>query len=215
MSTPSTDAPLSGRRAQAARNDAVILAAAREVFMAAPDAPVAAVAQAAGVGISALYRRYPSKEELLATLCLDGLRRFVEVARAALDVADPWDSFENFLRGIVEADVHSLTVHLAGRFTPTPDHYALAEESGGLAAEILRRAQDAGVVRSDVVDADLPMIYEQLAGIRIVSGERLTELRRRYLKVHLAGLRADALEHGTLPGDAPSSAELGARWRRA
>ncbi|WP_350348518.1 TetR family transcriptional regulator [Agromyces sp. G08B096] len=214
MSTPSTEAPLSGRRAQAARNDTAILDAAREVFMAAPDAPVAAVAKAAGVGISALYRRYPGKEELLATLCLDGLRRFVDVARSALDVADPWDAFQAFLRGIVDADVHSLTVHLAGRFTPTPEHGALAEESGRLAGEILHRAQEAGAVRSDVVDADLPMIYEQLAAIRLGDAERVAELRRRYLELHLAGLRADAAPHEALPGSAPSQAELGARWRR-
>ncbi|MDX6234639.1 MAG: hypothetical protein QOH68_3754, partial [Nocardioidaceae bacterium] len=34
-----------------------------------PEAPISAVAQAAGVGISALYRRYAGKEELLQTLC--------------------------------------------------------------------------------------------------------------------------------------------------
>ncbi len=52
-----TTAPLSGRKAQAARNDTLILAAARAVFTADPSAPIAAVAERAGVGISALYRR--------------------------------------------------------------------------------------------------------------------------------------------------------------
>jgi hypothetical protein len=53
------------RRAQAARNDQRILDAAREAFVADPGAPIAAVAKRAGVGIGALHRRYPSKEELL------------------------------------------------------------------------------------------------------------------------------------------------------
>jgi AcrR family transcriptional regulator len=57
--------PLRGRRAEAARNDQRILDAAREVFVADPGAPIAAVAKRAGVGIGALYRRYASKEELL------------------------------------------------------------------------------------------------------------------------------------------------------
>ncbi|WP_454042501.1 TetR/AcrR family transcriptional regulator [Cellulosimicrobium sp. Marseille-Q8652] len=210
--TTESSPPLSGRRAQAARNDTVILAAARDVFVAEPDAPVAAVAQAAGVGISALYRRYPSKEALLATLCLDGLRRFVEVAQAALDVPDPWRAFETFLRGIVDADVHSLTVHLAGRFTPTPEHHALAGEAGELAAQVLRRAQDAGVVRADVDDTDLPMVYEQLAAIRLGDPDRVADLRRRYLELQLAGLRAAAADGAALPGSAPTQAELGARW---
>src|SRR5215211_7459340 len=40
--------PLSGRRAQAARNDERILDAAREVFLADPGAPISAVAEHAG-----------------------------------------------------------------------------------------------------------------------------------------------------------------------
>ncbi len=42
-------APMSGRRAQAARNDELIMNAAREVFVADPTAPIAAVAERAGV----------------------------------------------------------------------------------------------------------------------------------------------------------------------
>ena len=56
-----------------ARNDERILASARAVFVADPSAPVAAVARHAGVGMSALYARYPSKEDLLRALCADGL----------------------------------------------------------------------------------------------------------------------------------------------
>jgi hypothetical protein len=39
---------LSGRRVQAARNDGAILAAARDVFLEDPKAPIAAVAERAG-----------------------------------------------------------------------------------------------------------------------------------------------------------------------
>ncbi|MEE6258533.1 TetR/AcrR family transcriptional regulator [Plantactinospora sonchi] len=205
---------LNGRRAQAARNDGAILDAARTVFLAEPDAPIGAVARAAGVGISALYRRYPSKEALLATLCLDGLRQFVTIAESAREVPDPWEAFVEFLRGIVDADVHSLTVHLAGRFTPTPEHRDLAVRAGALAAEILHRAQQAGVVRNDVEITDLPMIYEQLAAIRLGDATRLRELRRRYLDVHLAGLRTAATSYGAMTGSAPTRAEAGARWNR-
>jgi len=204
----------SGRRAQAARNDGAILAAARTVFVADPDAPIGAVARAAGVGISALYRRYPSKEALMATLCLDGLRQFVTIAQAASEVTDPWEGFVEFLRGIVDADVHSLTVYLAGRFTPTPQHRALAVQAATLADEILLRTQQAGAVRGDIENTDLPMIYEQLAAIRLGDDEHIRELRRRYLDVHLAGLRSAASSYGALTGSAPTQAELAARWNR-
>src|SRR5689334_16571378 len=95
---------LSGRRGQAARNDVTILEAARSVLTADPTAPVSAVAQAAGVGISALYRRYPSKEALLAQLCLDGLQEYLVIAHEAQELADPWEAFASFVRGIVAAD---------------------------------------------------------------------------------------------------------------
>ena len=71
---------LPGRKSEAARNDGAILEAARAVFLADPKAPIAAVAERAGVGISALYRRYPSKEDLLRKLCADGLRRYLDEA---------------------------------------------------------------------------------------------------------------------------------------
>jgi AcrR family transcriptional regulator len=70
-----TAGPLSGRRAQAARNDERILEAARAVFLADPGAPISEVAKQAKVGIGALYRRFASKEEVLRRLSSDGLSR--------------------------------------------------------------------------------------------------------------------------------------------
>lgn len=207
---------LSGRKAQAARNDEVILAAARTVFMRDAGAPVAAVAQEAGVGVSALYRRYSGKEELLQTLCADGLRRFIAVADAALEVNDPWDSLVSFVGGVIEADVHSLTVHLAGTFTPTPELGELAAEANARGSAIFARAADAGAVRADVVVDDLAMVFEQVTAVRVSDPERTRVLRRRYLALLLDALRPGAAT-APLPGPPPTGAELGERWvpRRA
>src|SRR5215212_4447756 len=110
-----TPAPLSGRQAEARRNDRLILEAAREVFVADPEAPISAVAERAEVGIGALYRRYASKEELLRLLCAEGLQQYIAEAEAALaDEDDPWEAFAAFMCRIVDADTHSLTLRLAG-----------------------------------------------------------------------------------------------------
>src|SRR5947207_1060150 len=94
---------LSGRRAQAARNDERILAAAREVFVVNPESPIAAVAHRAGVGISALYRRYESKEDLLRRLCADGLALYIAAVEQALAYdGEPWDAFVLFMQRAVE-----------------------------------------------------------------------------------------------------------------
>jgi AcrR family transcriptional regulator len=202
---------LSGRRGQAARNDVTILAAARSVLTTDPTAPVSAVAQAAGVGISALYRRYPSKEALLAQLCLDGLREYLVVARGAQTRTDPWEAFAELVRGIVASDVHALTVNLAGLFTPSDEHRRLADEAGLLGSAILRAAQDAGAVRTDAEPQDLAMIWEQLTALRLGDADRTAALRRRYVEIHLEGLRGAAAAVA-LPAGAPTAAELGARW---
>ncbi len=181
------------------------------MFIESPDAPVSEVAQRAGVGISALYKRFGSKEGMIATLCVNGLRTYVEVARAAAEVDDPGEAFETFVTGIVDSDVHSLTVHLAGKFTPPDEVWPLVSESDELTTRILEAAQAAGVVRSDYHVNDVSMLFEQLAAIRLGDADRVHELRRRYLAIHLDGLQPRA-KSDTLSGDPPSDEELGARW---
>jgi AcrR family transcriptional regulator len=204
---------LDGRRGQAARNDERILIAAREVFVADADAPISAVAARAGVGISALYRRYPSKEDLLRQLCRDGLMLYIEVAEAALaDEGDPWQAFTEFLRRIVEADVHSLTVRLAGLFAPTEEMFAASRHANELNERLVARTKAAGGLRASVEAEDLALVLEMVASIRPgVFGDdtRTRQLRRRYLALCLDGLRSPDRR---LPGPPPSDGELGRRW---
>jgi AcrR family transcriptional regulator len=208
-------AGLSGRKAEAARNDRAILDAAREVFLREPGAPISAVAHEAGVGVGALYRRYASKEVLLQTLCADGLRQFVAIAAGALaaDVA-PAAAFTQFIEGIIDSDVHALTAALAGTFTPTEELHALAARAGELGERVFGRAQAAGALRADLRATDLPMLFEQITAIRLGGPPRTAELRRRYLALLLDALRPDSAA-APLPGSPPSDAELAQRWRPA
>jgi AcrR family transcriptional regulator len=203
---------LSGRRGEARRNDGTILASARAVFVADPDAPISAVAKHAGVGISALYRRYPSKEDLLRTLCSAGLQLYLEIARAALEdeQSDPWDAFATFMRRIVEADTLTLTINLAGRFTPTEEQFRDAIEADHLNERIVARAHAAGVLRDDVNAHDLSNVFEQIANVYGSTPERISELRTRYLTLHLDALRAPG--RTPLPGPAPTAEEQHGRW---
>ncbi|MCX4098974.1 TetR/AcrR family transcriptional regulator [Nocardia sp. alder85J] len=200
---------LSGRKAEAARNDGIILAAAREVFLADPSAPIAAVAERAGVGISALYRRYSSKEVLLGTLCLDGLRRYNAEAEAALDNPDDWQALVEFLDRVVAADVHSLTVRLAGTFTPGPEFMPEVQHSAELNEQILARARRSGRLRAGVTVADLGLVLEACASVALPDAARAAELRRRVLTLLVDGLATA----GELPGPAPEPGEFAHRWR--
>jgi AcrR family transcriptional regulator len=209
--TGSTAAPMSGRKAQAARNDQIILAAARAVFIADPTAPISAVAERANVGISALYRRYPSKEELLRTLCADGLRRYIGAAEAMLaDEGAPWDAFVRFMRTLVDAGANALAQRLAGTFTPTDDLYRDAATAQRLNERIFARVRAAGVVRPDLDVNDIGLILEQLASIRLGDERRTNELRHRYLALYLDAMRHPA--GPALPGPPPTWIEIRERW---
>jgi AcrR family transcriptional regulator len=203
---------MSGRRRQAARNDGAIMEAARDVFLADPKAPIAAVADRAGVGISALYRRYTNKEDLLRRLCHDGLRRYIAEAERADEEADDWTAFATFVRGVVDADVHSLTVHLAGTFDPTPEMGQDAGRANGLAEKLVDRARASGRLRPGVVVADVGLLLEACAAIRLPDVSRTQELRQRMLAVALDGLTT--VDGDPLPGPAPEPGELIWRWQR-
>jgi AcrR family transcriptional regulator len=206
-----TPAPLSGRRAQAARNDQQILDAARAVFVADPGAPIAAVAERAGVGIGALYRRYASKEELLRQINAEALQRYIAAAEAALaDDGDPWSAFVDFMRRIVDADTHSLTLRLAGTFTPTDELTRDAAKAQELNVRLFERTRAAGAIRSDIEVGDITLLLEQLAAVRVAGEERTRQLRHRYLALLLDALHASS---GTqLPGPPPGWEEISRRW---
>jgi AcrR family transcriptional regulator len=203
--------PLSGRRAQAARNDQLILEAARQVFVADPAAPIGAVADRAGVGMSALYRRYPSKQRLLARLAGDGLARYLTEAEAALaDHGDPWAAFAGFMGRLVDADTHAVVLRLAGTFTPTEDLYDDAERAQRLTLRLLERAKAAGAIRPDLDVNDLSFVLEQVASVRLGDQERTRQLRHRYLGLLLDGLRTPSPD--PLAGPPPTWQEMRGRW---
>jgi AcrR family transcriptional regulator len=201
---------LSGRQREARQNDTRILEAARAVFLEDPSAPVSAVAARAGVGIGALYRRYGSKQELLRQLARDGLRRYIGEAEAAIaDDGDAWNAFARFMHRILDAEVHAITINLAGTFAPTGDLMADAIRAAQLNARIVERTKAEGGLRPDIEVDDLSLILEQVSALRLGDEQRTHELRRRYLALFLAGLRVDG---PALPGPPPSSAELASRW---
>jgi AcrR family transcriptional regulator len=180
------------------------------VFTADPEAPIAAVAARAGVGIAALYRRYRSKEELLQRLALDGLRGYIAETEAALaDDADPWDAFARFLRRSLDSGAGSLTVRLAGTFTPTEELQRAGRDAHAATQRLLDRAKAAGVLHPDITVGDISLLLEQLQAVQVADPDRTRQLRHRYLALLLEGLHRPATP---LPGPAPSWEEISRRY---
>jgi AcrR family transcriptional regulator len=213
MADQTAPASRRGRFAEAQRNDTAILDAAREVFVADPSAPMSAVAKRAGVGIGALYNRYASKEDLLGTLCARGQDVYIAVVERALASHDePWAAYVECLEQLVEADTHSLTVHLAGTFTPTPAHMARAERMRDLGVELFDRAKASGRMRAGVTFLDVSYLLELIAKSALGSPGRTTELKSRQLAIVIDGL--ERTDSGPLPGSPPTWEEQTARWAK-
>ncbi|MFG2006680.1 TetR/AcrR family transcriptional regulator [Spirillospora sp. NPDC048911] len=206
-----TQAPMSGRKAQAARNDELIRDAARAVFTADPGAPISAVAEHAGVGISALYRRYKSKEELLQRLADDGMDRYLAQVQSALDDdREPWVAFAEFMRRCLDIGAGSLTMRLAGSFPVTDEMAQKGRDIHMATQRLLDRTKEAGALRRDIEVGDISVLLEHLHTIRIGDDERMNRLQHRYLELFLDSLHLAEAEE--LPGPPPNWQELRGRY---
>jgi TetR/AcrR family transcriptional regulator, mexCD-oprJ operon repressor len=93
---------IDGRRAVGDRNREAILEAAIGVLGAQPDAGIAEVAAAAGVGRATVYRHFTSRDELIEALRLhaseEARQRFDE---ARVDEGDPVDALERMVAAML------------------------------------------------------------------------------------------------------------------
>jgi AcrR family transcriptional regulator len=201
-----------GRQAEARRNDLAVLEAARDVFTRhGADAPIAAVAGRAGVGMGTLYRRYGSKTELLQRLCVLSMEQSRQAAEDALRADDPWTGLADYVRACVELRSGALA-SLAGQIEVTAEMRSTAVRSMACAAEIVARAHRDGSLRPDVTPLDISWLIEQF-GRRApdpVDPEEERNVRSRLLAIALDGLRARSA--GPLPGRPPSLSRYEGRW---
>src|SRR5688500_15920096 len=98
---PPTDRPERSLRVDAERNRRRIIAAAHEAFSdLGIDVPMAEVARRAGVGVGTLYRRYPTRADLVAAAFEEKMAAYAEAAKVALEDPDPWRGFCDYVRRI-------------------------------------------------------------------------------------------------------------------
>jgi len=169
-------------RADAQRNLERVLDAATEVFAASgPDASVDEIAKRAGVGHATVFRRFPTKDDLMFAVIERRVEEMRAIAEEALAAEDPGAAFFDFVHRVAELSMstpglHKCVVHCGEK----PG----AAELEALGAKIVTRAQRAGALRKDVKPAQVgPFIRDALTAAP--EGEW-----RRYLEVVLDGLRA-------------------------
>ncbi|HET6166457.1 MAG TPA: TetR/AcrR family transcriptional regulator [Marmoricola sp.] len=180
-------------RADAARNRARLVEAARALFLSGPaDAEVSLeqVAKKAEVGIGTLYRHFPTRLDLLEAVYRDEVDVLRETAEKVVPNHTPVDALELWLEAFVDYAAtkkhifHEL-VDAIGRDSELLTHSRQVMNDS--AERLLTAAQESGEIRRDVSAADV---------LRLVGGctmmpnfDRAQTLR--ILKVVMDGLRAD------------------------
>ena len=162
-------------RADAQRNLDRLLYAAAECFAEqGVDVSADEIARRAGVGHGTVFRRFPTKDALIAAVLGMHMRELASTAEAALAEPDAAAAFEGFVRSAAGAYARNRAlIEAVDRCRRTPEAEALVRAVRGL----VRRAQEAGVLRRDVTAEDV------LALVPTAS---------RYPQIVLDGLRTSA-----------------------
>jgi AcrR family transcriptional regulator len=197
-------------RADAARNVGRILRAAREVYAElGPEAPAEAVARRAGVGERTLYRRFPTKADLVRAALdqsiAEDLTPAIENARGSADAL-------RGLTGLIEA-----AISLGAR---EQNLLIAAQRAGSLTAdisdslnealdELVCRGQQAGVIRADLVTDDILRLIGMLYSV-LSTMDPASDGWRRYVALMLDAISTN--ERQPLPPAAPYQASEPNSW---
>ena len=187
----------SSRRADAVRNRASILEAARRlVAEQGTEVAMGEIARAAGVAVGTLYRHFPNKTDLLAAV----VNEYVEAL--ADDAQDAWARVEaggsdaaqellGFLERALEMISRSHAAKTVARALGAEVEYAEPETRATEAlGRLIEEGRASGRLRSDLTVSDLYVLMV------FYPGDGSPEVRRRWLELIRPGL----LGHGGKDG---------------
>ena len=179
-------------RRDAERNRQRILKAASEVFTEQGlEVSLDEVARQAGVGVGTVYRRFRTKEELVAALFEERIDAIAAVAERAAEEPDPWTALVSFMEQMAEMLAGDLGLRQLLMFaTYGQDRVAYARQRNApLVQKLVERAQAAGQVRSDLMLTDVPFLVFVLTEAAQIARPTRPDLWRRYLALILDGMR--------------------------
>lgn len=156
-------------RADAERNRVALLTAAREVFGEhGLDASLDEIARRAGVGNATLYRRFPSRRELIAEVFAGRMTEYAELADHALRDPDAWGAFVAYLNRVceVQATDRGLSELLTTTAFDDDERLTALKATAQRGAEaVIKRAQAAGALRPDFTRQDISLVLMANAGV--------------------------------------------------
>ena len=177
------------KRADALRNYEKILATARDAFAEGGESTsLEEIARRAGVGIGTLYRNFPNRQALLEALYVGEVE---QISRHATELAandDPWEALSSWFESFVGyiATKRALAAELSNYLeTDAPLFTGCRTMLFSAGEPLLKRAQEAGVVRSDVTIGD---VIQMVVGISKITTSDTTQVEH-IVRVAIDGLR--------------------------
>ena len=176
-------------RADAQRNLERVLDSAAALFAERGcDVSVDEIARQAGVGHATVFRRFPTKDALIAAVVSKQIQELTAYVEEALAEEDAGEAFRGFVWHAGELHARDRGLHEG--FSRCGGESEVGEAKAELNArveELITRAQQAGAVRADVGADDVSSLVG--SAIRGASSSQDPELWRRYVEVVLDGLR--------------------------
>lgn len=185
-------------RSDAARNRARIVDAARDLFRTRGiDVPMSTIARRAGVGVATLFRRFPSREALVAEVFAEQRAHCEAVLHEAVADPDPWAGFRRLIEFMLteQLEDRGFTDAFLASFATEVDYRVAAESAFGT---LVRRVQETGRLRHDFEVSDLLMMVLAHSGLRHAPPEHARDLSRRFI-----GYLLQAFGTETPAGDTP------------
>lgn len=186
-------------RADAARNRAAIVEAARTVFAEQGlDAPLDDIARLAGTGNATLYRRFPTRGDLIEAVFAERMVEELDAVEAALANPDPWAGFASYVTtvGTMQARDRGIADLVTMDVTRAPEIEAVRARAFKGLVTLIARARATGALRQDFSSQDIMLLLMANAGLVERAHAISAQASARLIHVLLDGLRASAATTG-------------------
>lgn len=180
MSTTATARPL---RADAARNLALVVEAARRLFAERGlEVTLHDVAEAAGVGVGTVYRRFEDKEALLGALVEAKFDSLVELAESCAALPTGREALRGYLLGAMElrAGDKALSTDVLRAAPYTQTAVRRRADLTGLITALVERAHAEGALREGFAPEDVPAVTSMVGSIADRTRNQAPGAWRRY-----------------------------------
>jgi AcrR family transcriptional regulator len=177
------------------------------------DAPLDDIARRAGTGNATLYRRFPTRADLIAAVFADRMAEHLDAVEAGLAEPDPWEGFASYVRAAaaMQARDRGIADLVTMDVSSAPEIERLRAEAFDGLVRLVERAGSAGVLRDDFTTQDVMVLLMANAGLIERAHGVAADASARLVHVLLDGFRSTAATDGPA---APSPGRMRLAMRR-